>query len=179
MTKNSTLPAAVEMRPTALFLNVVAASYATWRQQLRDAIELKSLWWAILPAFPAAFFGGMIEISGNLYFVLTGALPLIAAALLLLGRGESEPSTRPVVGTLSPTLAGAGAGFLSGLTDVGGGVFGCRHETCARRRPNPRGRSPHAALSAIVSVAALWYIPLPPVIGPRPQRDCAPPGSEG
>jgi uncharacterized membrane protein YfcA len=80
------------------------------------------LLWASLPSLLTAFVGGMIEINGHLYLILTGALLLITATLLLFGRRDAEEPTKPL-DVLSLGIAGAGAGFLSGLTGVGGGVF--------------------------------------------------------
>ncbi len=113
---------AAEMRPTALLLNVVAAGYATWRLHRAGTIDRSLLRPLLLPSLPAAFLGGLVVLEGGAYLALTGMLLLLAAGLMAFRRTADRGSPRPF-GVLPATLAGAGAGFLSGLTGIGGGVF--------------------------------------------------------
>jgi uncharacterized membrane protein YfcA len=53
---------------------------------------------------------------------LTGLLLLAAAGLMIFKRAAGSAATRPVH-ALPAALVCAGAGFISGLTGVGGGVF--------------------------------------------------------
>ena len=101
---------AAEMRPTALFLNIVAAGYATWRLHQRAAIERTTLLRVTLPSLVTALAGGLLVLNGRVYFILTGLLLVAAAALM-------------AIQLLPAAAVGAGAGFVSGLTGVGGGVF--------------------------------------------------------
>jgi uncharacterized protein len=73
---------AADMRATALTLNIVAASYATWRLHKSGAVEWPSLWRLALPSLPAAFVGGLLALSEAIYFMLTGAVLIAAAALM-------------------------------------------------------------------------------------------------
>jgi uncharacterized protein len=111
-----------EMRPTALFLNIVAAGYATWRLNQRAAIDRVMLVRVTVPSLVTAFLGGLLVLNGRVYFILTGLLLVAAAALMVFRRVADNIQARPVE-LLSATLVGAGAGFVSGLTGVGGGVF--------------------------------------------------------
>jgi uncharacterized protein len=113
---------ATEMRATALLLNIVAAGYATWQLHRRAAIDRKVLLPLTVPSLVAAFLGGLLVLGGHAYFILTGLL-LVAAAVLMVFKQTADTATaRPV--RLGPAAAvGAGAGFISGLTGVGGGVF--------------------------------------------------------
>jgi uncharacterized protein len=112
---------ATEMRATALLLNIVAAGYATWRLH-RRAVDRKMLLPLTVPSLVAAFLGGLLVLGGHAYFVLTGLLLVAAAALMLFKQAADTVEARPV--RLGPAAAvGAGAGFISGLTGVGGGVF--------------------------------------------------------
>jgi uncharacterized membrane protein YfcA len=113
----------VEMRATALLLNIVAAGYATWRLRQRAAIDKKLLVPLTAPSLVAAFLGGLLVLDGRIYFILTGLLLVTAAALMVFKRtADTIIEDRPV--QLGPVAAlGAGAGFISGLTGVGGGVF--------------------------------------------------------
>src|SRR5271166_2913678 len=113
---------ATEMRATALLLNIVAAGYSTWRLHRRVAIDRKMLLPLTVPSLVAAFLGGLLVLGGHAYFVLTGLLLIAAAVLMVFKRTADTVEARPV--RLAPAAAmGAGAGFISGLTGVGGGVF--------------------------------------------------------
>jgi len=69
-----------------------------------------------------AFIGGLLALNARAYFVMTGLLLLAAALLMIFKRKADHQKMRPI--RLGPTaIVGAGAGFVSGLTGVGGGVF--------------------------------------------------------
>jgi uncharacterized protein len=111
-----------EMRPTALLLNIIAATYSTWlfnRGSLVDWAKLRPLLFASLPT---ALIGGFIVLDQRVYNAVTGVVLLTAAAILVFRRtrnGEPDHST-PLWGTIT---IGAAVGFVSGLTGVGGGMF--------------------------------------------------------
>ena len=113
---------AAEMRATALMLNIVAAGYATWRLHRRAAIDLKILLPLTVPSLLAAFLGGLLVLGGDVYFILTGVLLIAAAVLTVFKRTADNVDGHPVRRGAA-TAVGAGAGFISGLTGVGGGVF--------------------------------------------------------
>ena len=111
-----------EMRPTALALNVVAASYSTWlfsRGKYVDWAKLKPL---LIASLPTALIGGFIVLRESIYDAVTGIILLAAAAILVAGRaGDGVPDrATPLWGAVT---TGAGVGLVSGLTGVGGGVF--------------------------------------------------------
>jgi uncharacterized protein len=75
-----------------------------------------------VPSVVAAFLGGLVVLGGGIYFVLTGVLLIAAAVLMVFKRTADKVDAHPV--RLGAVFAvGAGAGFISGLTGVGGGVF--------------------------------------------------------
>jgi hypothetical protein len=113
---------AVEMRATALLLNVVAAGYASWRLHRSAAVEWRLLAKVTVPSLATAFVGGLIVIEGHAYFVVTGVL-LIAAATLMVVRQTADAAGESDVRFVPAAAAGAGVGLLAGLTGVGGGVF--------------------------------------------------------
>jgi uncharacterized membrane protein YfcA len=111
-----------EMRPTALLLNIVAATYSTWifnRGSLVDWTKLKPL---LIASLPTAFLGGFIVLDEHVYKIVTGLLLLSAAIILVFRRSrDGEPDRQtPLWGAVS---VGAMVGFVSGLTGIGGGVF--------------------------------------------------------
>jgi Sulfite exporter TauE/SafE. len=111
-----------EMRPTALLLNIVAASYSTWLFNRGSLVDWANLMPLLLASLPTALVGGFIVLDERLYKTVTGLILLLAATILALRRardGEPDRST-PLWGAIS---TGAAVGFVSGLTGVGGGVF--------------------------------------------------------
>ncbi len=109
------------IRPLALTLNILVAAIGFF-QWWRGGHFVWSLFWpfAVL-AVPAAFFGGWLHVPAHYLRVLLG-LVLWFSAWRLLYRKEDPPHLqRP--SRLKALSAGAGIGFLSGLTGTGGGIF--------------------------------------------------------
>jgi uncharacterized membrane protein YfcA len=111
------------MRPTALVLNLVVASFAATRFALNGQTN-----WRLLAAFaatavPAAFLGGTITLAPEIYRPLVGVVLLLAAVRLLWQpeRLAERPIRPPSLALTLP--AGAGLGLLAGLTGTGGGIF--------------------------------------------------------
>jgi uncharacterized membrane protein YfcA len=75
-----------------------------------------------VPSLVTAFLGGLLVLGGQVYFIVTGLLLVAAAALMVFKRTADTIEARPVQ-LLPAAVVGAGAGFISGLTGVGGGVF--------------------------------------------------------
>jgi uncharacterized protein len=74
------------------------------------------------PVFGYSLFGGLLVLGGRDYFVATGLL-LVAAATLMVFKRTADIVEARTVRPLPAAAVGAGAGFISGLTGVGGGVF--------------------------------------------------------
>src|SRR6266851_5052454 len=111
-----------EMRPTALLLNIVAATYSTWlfnRGSLVDWAKLRPL---LLASLPTALVGGFIVLDERIYNAVTGIVLLLAAAILAFRRARDGEPDRPTP-LWGAIIVGAAVGFVSGLTGVGGGVF--------------------------------------------------------
>lgn len=111
------------MRPTALALNLVVATFAAARFALAGQTN-----WRLLAAFaaaavPAAYVGGSIELPEQVYRPLVGIV-LVIAALRLFWQPEmlaERPIRRPSLAVTLP--AGGALGLLAGLTGTGGGIF--------------------------------------------------------
>ncbi len=111
------------MRPTALALNLVVATFAAARFALRGQTNWRLLAAFAVTAVPAAFLGGTLHLPPEIYRPLVG-ITLLGAAARLFWQPE-RLAARPVH---SPTLAvtlptGAALGLLAGLTGTGGGIF--------------------------------------------------------
>lgn len=111
------------MRPTALALNLVVATFAASRFALKRQTNWRLLAAFAVTAVPAAFFGGMFHLPAEVYRPLVGIM-LLAAAVRLFWQPErlaARPARSPSLAITLPT--GAGLGLLAGLTGTGGGIF--------------------------------------------------------
>jgi uncharacterized membrane protein YfcA len=110
------------MRPTALLLKIVAATYSTWLFNRGSHVDWAKLRPLLLASLPTALIGGFIVLDERIYNALTGIVLLTAAEILAFRRARDEEPDQatPLWGAI---LIGAGVGFVSGLTGVGGGVF--------------------------------------------------------
>lgn len=111
-----------EMRPTALLLNIVAATYSSWLFNRGSLVNWAKLRPLLLASLPTALIGGFIVLDERIYNTATGLVLLFAAAVLAFRRAVSGEADRsaPLWGEIA---IGAGVGLVSGLTGVGGGVF--------------------------------------------------------
>jgi uncharacterized protein len=111
-----------EMRPTALALNIVAASYSTWVFNNKKVVDWGKLRPLLLSSLPTALVGGFIVLDEGVYKTTTGAVLVLAGTVMIL---RQEPAVErdgrtPLWGA---TSVGALVGLVSGLTGVGGCVF--------------------------------------------------------
>jgi uncharacterized protein len=113
------------MKPTALTLNILVATLATYRWNGAGLVAWRALTPLIVTSIPAAFIGGAIQLPGTWYRILIGAVLLVAALKLftdprIAAAGGDTPADVP---SLPGMLAGGSVGLLSGLTGTGGGIF--------------------------------------------------------
>ena len=111
------------MRPTALALNILVASFTSFRYLRAGLFRWRTLWPFLLGAIPFAFIGGAIQLPGAYYKPIVGVVLLVGGARLLWPKElttNAEPRDPPV---WLGALCGAGIGLLSGLTGTGGGIF--------------------------------------------------------
>lgn len=111
------------MRPTALVMNILVASFTSLRYLKAGLFRWRALWPFLIGAMPFAVMGGALQLPGNVYKPVVGVILWIAAARMLWPReitAAAETSDPPVA---LAALIGAGIGILSGLTGTGGGIF--------------------------------------------------------
>jgi len=111
------------MKPTALCLNILVASIATYQFARAGCFSWQLFWPFAVASVPAAYIGGAITLPGEYYRPLVGAVLLVAAIRLLLAK---QPTTEQEVkqpNLIVSLVSGAGIGLLSGLTGTGGGIF--------------------------------------------------------
>src|SRR5258706_1307610 len=111
------------MKPTALALNILVASVATFKFYRAGLFSWRLFWPFAVASIPAAFVGGTVMLPARSYKIVVGVVLLYAAVWMF--RSALRPISKE---THSPPLwaailAGLAIGFLSGLTGVGGGIF--------------------------------------------------------
>lgn len=114
-------------RPTALALNIVVATFVTFRFWRGGHISGRSLAPFLLGSVPLAFLGGSLPLAPALYKQLVGVVLLFAAAGMALtarrAAGADTGRAEPHVPQVPAVAIGAGIGLVSGLTGTGGGIF--------------------------------------------------------
>jgi uncharacterized protein len=111
------------MKPTALALNILVASVATFEFYRAGLFSWRLFWPFAVASIPAAFVGGAVMLPTRWYKIVVGVVLIYAAVWMF--RSALRPISKE---THSPPLwvalmAGLAIGFLSGLTGVGGGIF--------------------------------------------------------
>lgn len=113
------------MRPTALALNILVASLATYRYTRAGQNDIRLLIPFAVASIPAAFIGGLIYVPHGIYKPLIGIVLLFSALHLARTARKAPTADRAVKRPkLAAALAtGAGLGLLAGLSGTGGGIF--------------------------------------------------------
>jgi uncharacterized membrane protein YfcA len=109
------------IKPTALALNVLVATIATFQFWRAGHFSWRLFWPFAVLAIPCAFLGGYVNLPAHVFKVLVGIILLFSAVRFL-----SRPSEDTVRAEPSRTVSipvGAGLGLLAGLTGTGGGIF--------------------------------------------------------
>src|SRR6201981_2247209 len=109
------------IRPTALVLNILVASIGTFQFWRAGHFSWKLFWPFALLSIPAAYVGGYLQPSASVLRILIGVVLLFSAARLVFRRSDPPQTITP--SRPMAISAGAGLGFLSGLTGTGGGIF--------------------------------------------------------
>ena len=114
-------------RPTALALNIVVATFVTYRFWRGGHVSWRALAPFLLGSIPLAFLGGSLPVAPGLYKKLVGVVLILAAAGMAAtarraDRTETGRATLQVPS--APAIAiGSIIGLASGLTGTGGGIF--------------------------------------------------------
>jgi uncharacterized membrane protein YfcA len=109
------------IRPAALVLNILVACIATWQFRKAGYFSWHLFWPFAIASIPFAFLGGYVDLPAHVIKIVIG-LVLLYSALRFLVQPKEDEETHPP-GKPVAIATGAGLGFISGLTGVGGGVF--------------------------------------------------------
>lgn len=113
--------APAEIKPIALFLNILVASIASVQFYRGGHFSWMLFWPFALLATPFAFIGGATQIPIDVFSKILGIVLGISALWLFKPISEGEKIQKP--GTAAAMGLGAGIGLLSGLTGTGGGIY--------------------------------------------------------
>jgi uncharacterized membrane protein YfcA len=112
-----------QMAASALLLNLLVATIALVSFARAGCFPWKLTWPVAIASIPAAWVGGRLETSLQIYDVLLACvLGMAAWRLWIACPTVLEPvAAPPSLAILIPT--GAGIGILSGIVGIGGGIF--------------------------------------------------------
>ncbi len=116
------------MKPTALVLNLVVASVGAIQFTRAGHFAWRTFWPFALGSVPAAYLGGALKLPVTSYKAIVGVVLLLSAVRLVWTARRALPEQEAAADFAAPPVwsalpIGAGLGFLSGLTGIGGGIF--------------------------------------------------------
>ncbi|ALJ00524.1 sulfite exporter TauE/SafE family protein [Rufibacter tibetensis] len=120
------LPNFLEIKSTALLCNLVVVSGSTYLFYKDGLFDLKKFLPLVLCSVPAAFLGATFALSQAVFFICLGCVLVFSGVLLIV-----QYFTQPVASQIQYSqhtrlfnlILGAGAGFVSGLVGIGGGIL--------------------------------------------------------
>ncbi len=109
------------IKPTSLSLNVLVASIATWQFYRAGHFSWRLFWPFAILAVPFAFLGGYVSLPTYIFKIILGMVLIFSAVRCLFELQRDKQILQPP--RFQAIAAGAGIGFISGLTGTGGGIF--------------------------------------------------------
>ena len=111
------------MKPTALALNILVTTIGTYKYSRAGYFSWKLFLPFAITSIPFAFLGGRLNLNGDIYKGIVGALLLYAALRIFFTSriADTKPISAPPLWIA--LLSGGMIGFISGITGVGGGIF--------------------------------------------------------
>ncbi len=111
--------------PIALILNILVASTSFFRYRSSGYFSARMILPFVVLSIPAAFIGGSLPISQQLFSLILGVALMLSALRIIALREEQGNASEPLQSTLWKWGLPIGAllGLISGMTGIGGGVF--------------------------------------------------------
>ena len=113
----------IQMRPTALMLNIIVALIGTVRFYRAGFFSWRTFWPFAVASIPASFIGGSLTLPASVYKLIVGVVLFYGAVRLFLNADSGDKRNTTLVPIWMALILGAAIGLLSGLTGVGGGIF--------------------------------------------------------
>lgn len=114
------------MPALALVCNLIVVSGGAYRFARAGHLDLRRVAPWIIASVPAAWLGGIIDVSERFFTGLLGICLLLAGLQLLFQFNKAEGfHDTPAIDRhpFVPLTVGAGLGLLAGLVGIGGGIF--------------------------------------------------------
>jgi hypothetical protein len=109
------------IKPTALILNLLVASIASWQFWRAGHFSWRLFWPFAALAIPMAYIGGYINLPAHAFKVLVGIVLLCSAVFFIVRATNDSVRGQPAIPVCM--LVGGALGLLAGLTGTGGGIF--------------------------------------------------------
>lgn len=109
-------------KPLILILNILVAGVAFFQFRKAGYFRWKLCRIFLITSVPAAFIGSKYSLEGNIYHYLLG-LALVLPIIKLVGINPPESEITKTVKVLPALLIGTLLGGLSGMLNIGGGIF--------------------------------------------------------
>lgn len=109
-------------KPLILILNILVAGMGFYQFRKAGYFKWKLCRLFLITSVPAAFIGSKYSLEGNIYHFLLG-LALVLPIIKLLGIKPNESEARKEVKVIPALLLGVLLGGLSGMLNIGGGIF--------------------------------------------------------
>ncbi|WP_256010525.1 sulfite exporter TauE/SafE family protein [Desertivirga xinjiangensis] len=109
-------------KPLILVLNILVAGMGFIQFSRAGFLKWKLCWPFLITSIPMAFLGSKMPLHGQLYNLLLG-LALMIPVIRLLGFSPVEKMARKELTLPLALLLGMIIGFLSGMLNIGGGIF--------------------------------------------------------
>ena len=110
------------MKPAALTMNIFVTAGVVFRSVKRGDIDWRFCRPFLLLSIPTAFIGGVTVLQDRSYQVLVGTLLMLAAVRMFM-QSDTEHLKIRHPGFTGSVAAGGVAGFLGGLSGIGGGIL--------------------------------------------------------
>ena len=109
----------------SLLCNICVVSGSSWRYLRRKVIKLSEVWPLFILSIPAAFIGGMVNVSEVIFIGLLSVALLLASIRMVFGRIHDDKSVSLATkrNRIVSALIGGAIGFYSGIVGIGGGIF--------------------------------------------------------
>lgn len=115
-----------EMRLIALICNIIVVTGGTIIFIRNKQVNFKKILPLALISVPLAFFGAIVKLSQNAFFVILGLSLLVAGILLWIKTTPADKKMNAVnekKNYIKDGMLGGAIGFLSGMVGIGGGIF--------------------------------------------------------
>ncbi len=109
------------IKPSALALNILVASIATWQFARAGHFSWKLFWPFALLSIPMAYIGGFINLPSETFKLLLGFVLIYSSYKFIVPTSSNHVIRSPQLSHAA--FAGGGIGLIAGLTGTGGGIF--------------------------------------------------------